>query len=96
MAFDLDERLLLERTLGDFLGDACSLERRRAALAADEPYDERNWRTLAEMGALALPIDESDGGLKSDEIVVTANDEQRRRHHRDPHVRPPHPQRHAQ
>ncbi|MCE3284515.1 MAG: acyl-CoA dehydrogenase [Steroidobacteraceae bacterium] len=63
MGFDLDERLLLERTLGDFLGDACSLERRRAALAADEPFDERNWRTLAEMGALALPIAESDGGL---------------------------------
>ncbi|HEX5649629.1 MAG TPA: acyl-CoA dehydrogenase family protein [Steroidobacteraceae bacterium] len=63
MAFDLDERRLLERTLGDFLGDACSLERRRAALAADEPYDERNWRTLAEMGVLALPMAESDGGL---------------------------------
>jgi alkylation response protein AidB-like acyl-CoA dehydrogenase len=72
MAFDRDERALLEQTLDGFLRDACSLERRRAALARDAAFEPDNWRALAEMGALALPVTEERGGLGGSVADVAA------------------------
>jgi alkylation response protein AidB-like acyl-CoA dehydrogenase len=63
MAFDRDERRLLEDTLEAFLRDACSLEHRRSAIAAGSGFDPEIWRTLGALGALALPVPESAGGL---------------------------------
>ena len=72
MAFDRDERQLLEQTLDGFLRNACSLERRRAAIARDAALEAQNWSTLAEMGALALAAPERAGGLGGSAADVMA------------------------
>lgn len=72
MAFDRDERILLEQTLGEFLRETCTLERRRSAIASDAALDEKNWRGLADMGVLALPVAEADGGLGGSVADVAA------------------------
>ena len=63
MGFAIEERELLELTLDRFLGEACSLEKRRERLASDGMFSRENWAALADMGVLALPFDECAGGL---------------------------------
>ena len=63
MAFTKDERLLLEQSLERFVGESCLLESRRSSLAADLAFSKENWTALADMGVLALPVPESEGGL---------------------------------
>jgi alkylation response protein AidB-like acyl-CoA dehydrogenase len=58
-----DEQGLIEQSLERFIRDAYSAGRWRAALREGDGFSRRNWATLADMGLLALPFDERDGGF---------------------------------
>jgi alkylation response protein AidB-like acyl-CoA dehydrogenase len=67
-----DERVLLAQAVERFVRDSCSLEQRRALLQQDRSFSRENWATLAEMGVLALPFQERDGGLDGSLFDVMA------------------------
>jgi alkylation response protein AidB-like acyl-CoA dehydrogenase len=74
MAFSVEERRLLEDSLQRYVEETCSLEARRARLAAGEAFSREHWARLAELGVLALPVPEAAGGLGGsleDVITVT-------------------------
>ena len=58
-----EEQLALQDTLNRYIEKDYTFEARRKRLAQDQPFDEASWRTLAELGILALPFDEAHGGL---------------------------------
>ena len=58
-----DDQRLLADSAARFVANEYGLDRRRA-LVADEPgFSRDHWRTFAELGWLALPFAEADGGL---------------------------------
>ena len=64
MGFDSnDAQGLIEQSLERFIRDAYSPGRWRAVLKEGDGLSRRNWATLTDMGLLALPFDERDGGL---------------------------------
>ncbi len=64
MDFDLsEEQSLLKDSLERLLKDRYSFEQRKAILASPEGYSAQAWQAFAEMGLLALPFAEADGGL---------------------------------
>ena len=63
MAFPPEDRALLKESIGRFVAETVSLEKRRMLLDADQAVDRDNWRALADMGVLGLPFLEADGGL---------------------------------
>jgi alkylation response protein AidB-like acyl-CoA dehydrogenase len=76
MNFDLDEdQRLLKAGIERFVADvyAGSIERRLAMQAQSQGFDPAGWRQLADLGLLALPFGESDGGLGGGAIeLITA------------------------
>ncbi|MET0169998.1 MAG: acyl-CoA dehydrogenase family protein, partial [Aliihoeflea sp.] len=64
MDFDLtDEQSMLKASLDRLLKDAYGFEQRRNYMAEPGGYSEEMWRAYAEMGLMALPFAEEDGGL---------------------------------
>lgn len=64
MDFDLsEEQSMLRDALGRLLRDRYDFESRNKVLASAEGWDENVWGQLAEMGLMALPFAEDDGGL---------------------------------
>lgn len=64
MDFDLsEEQNLIRDQLERLLKDRYGFEQRRAILASPEGYSAEAWSALAEMGLMALPFAEEDGGL---------------------------------
>ena len=64
MNFDFtEEQLALESTLQRFLERDYSFEQRRKLLNAADDERSPHWSTFAELGLLALPIEEAYGGL---------------------------------
>ena len=64
MDFDLtDEQRLLRDMVGGFVADRYGFERRAAAMREPEGFSRAIWRELAELGLLALPFAEADGGI---------------------------------
>ncbi len=64
MDFDLsEEQSLLKDQLERLLKDRYGFEQRRSVLASAEGYSSEIWQVLAEMGLMALPFAEEDGGL---------------------------------
>lgn len=64
MNFELsDEQRMLQESLQRFLADTYSFEARRRHLAQETGYDPAVWRSYADLGLLALPFAEADGGL---------------------------------
>lgn len=64
MDFDLsEEQSMLKDALGRLLRDNYDFESRNKVLASAEGWDEKVWGQLAEMGLMALPFAEDDGGL---------------------------------
>ncbi|HEX7035520.1 MAG TPA: acyl-CoA dehydrogenase family protein [Pseudomonadales bacterium] len=71
MNFELsDEQKLISESVQRFVQDNYALETRRK-LAAEEPgFSREHWATMAELGWLALPFDETDGGFGGNQIDV--------------------------
>jgi hypothetical protein len=64
MNFDLSqEQQLLKDSVERFVADNYSLEARVALTDAEPGWSRAHWKTMAELGWLALPFDESDGGF---------------------------------
>lgn len=65
MDFSLtEEQRLLQESVQRFVQDSYSFEQRRAIMANHpEGFSREVWSQFAEMGWLALPFDEADGGL---------------------------------
>jgi len=64
MDFDLnDEQRLLQESLGKLLADHYAFEQRAEMLGGDPGWSREMWARYAEMGLLALPFSEEDGGM---------------------------------
>lgn len=64
MNFDLnDEQQLLQDSVARFVADHGDIEQRRKLAAAEPGYSTESWKTFADLGWLALPFDEDDGGI---------------------------------
>lgn len=61
-----EEQAAFKASVERFMLDRYSLEKRRAYLNEPGGYSAANWQTLAELGLLALPFSEQDGGLGGD------------------------------
>jgi len=62
--FDLtEEQSMLKDSLNRLLADTYGFEQRRRHMAAPEGWSGEMWGRYAEMGLMALPFDEADGGL---------------------------------
>jgi alkylation response protein AidB-like acyl-CoA dehydrogenase len=57
-----DEQKLLQDAIGRFITDRYTLEKRRAYMKQPDGFSRDNWRTLAELGLLGLPLPEDAGG----------------------------------
>ena len=58
-----DEQRLLAESLEQFAAGRYDFDQRREFLISDEGYSQDVWSDFAELGWLALPIPEADGGL---------------------------------
>src|SRR5262249_44957241 len=64
MNFNLSpEQQLLKDSVERFVADHYDLEKRNALVESDPGFSRDNWKTMAELGWLALPFAESDGGF---------------------------------
>lgn len=64
MNFDLsEEQRLLRDLIEKFAADRYDAVRRLAYVREADGFSRANWTTLAEMGVLAFPFDEADGGF---------------------------------
>lgn len=64
MNFDLtEEQQLLQDSVARFVADQYDIEQRKKLAESDRGYSEQYWQTFAELGWLALPFDEEDGGI---------------------------------
>lgn len=64
MDFDLsEEQSMLRDSLDRLLGDAYRFEDRRRFMGTPEGWSTDIWRQMAEMGLMALPFAEADGGI---------------------------------
>jgi alkylation response protein AidB-like acyl-CoA dehydrogenase len=58
-----EEQVLLRESVVKYIVDHGTVERHRALLSGDPGFDTAAWQTFAELGWLALPFSEDDGGL---------------------------------
>ena len=58
-----DEQRLLKDSVDKFLQQEYDFESRRRIAQGDEGFDKNHWRTFAELGWLAIPFTEEQGGL---------------------------------
>jgi pimeloyl-CoA dehydrogenase small subunit len=71
MDFDLtDEQRMLQDSVQRLLAEQCSFEQRLACRNEAHGYSRALWSRFAEMGLLALPFDEADGGLGGSPVDV--------------------------
>jgi alkylation response protein AidB-like acyl-CoA dehydrogenase len=69
MNFDLsEEQKLVQESIERFVKDTYSLETRQKLAAGKSGFGEANWATMAELGWLALPFAETDGGFGGNQI----------------------------
>jgi alkylation response protein AidB-like acyl-CoA dehydrogenase len=69
--FDLtEEQQLIQDSVARFVADHYALDARRKLVEKDPGYSEDHWKTFAELGWLALPFPEEDGGIGGDAIDV--------------------------
>ena len=69
MNFDLSqEQRLLKDSVERFVADNYSLAARIAITDAEPGFSKTHWKSMAELGWLALPFDESDGGFQGGPI----------------------------
>jgi pimeloyl-CoA dehydrogenase small subunit len=71
MDFDLtEEQGLLQDSVSKLLADAYSFEQRKTMRTQPRGYDPSMWRQFADLGLLALPFAEADGGLGGGAVDV--------------------------
>jgi len=71
MNFELtDEQRLIAESVQRFVQDNYDLETRRKLADRDPGFSREHWATMAELGWLALPFDEADGGFGGNQIDV--------------------------
>ena len=58
-----EEQLLLRDSVQKFISDKYDISERNKITATDEGFSRENWQLFAELGWLALPFDEEDGGI---------------------------------
>ncbi len=58
-----EEQRLLRDSAARFVRENYPFEKRRALAASEEGFSRAHWRQMAELGWLALPFSEDDGGL---------------------------------
>jgi len=64
MNFDLtEEQQLLEDSVARFVADNYALEKRIKLAGSSRGFSAEHWQTFAELGWLAVPFDEDDGGI---------------------------------
>lgn len=64
MNFDLsEEQQLLEDSVARFVGDHYALDQRRKIADRSHGFSAEHWQTFAELGWLAVPFAEEDGGI---------------------------------
>ena len=69
MNFELSsEQQLLRDSVQRFVDENYALETRRALAGGDPGFSKDYWQTMAELGWLALPFEESDGGFGGTQI----------------------------
>ena len=65
-----DEQILLKNSVDRFLADEYSLDKRRSLVASEEGFDRKNWKTFANLGWLAVPFSETNGGLGGGPVEI--------------------------
>ena len=71
MNFELsEEQKLVQESVARFVQDNYGLEQRTEIAGRDPGFSPENWQTMAELGWLALPFDEADGGFGGNQIDV--------------------------
>src|SRR4051794_26245724 len=65
-----DEQRLLQESVGRFVAGEYTQEKRRAYMKQAEGFSRDNWRKLAELGLLGLPLPESAGGSAGSAVDV--------------------------
>ena len=71
MDFDLtEEQSLLQDSVTKLLAATYSFEQRKSMRAAPKGYNGEMWRQYADLGLLALPFAEADGGLGGGPVEV--------------------------
>lgn len=69
MNFELsEEQQLLQDSVARFVQDNYPLESRSKLAGSRTGFSEDHWKTMAELGWLALPFDEADGGFGGNQI----------------------------
>jgi alkylation response protein AidB-like acyl-CoA dehydrogenase len=58
-----EDQELLRSSIQRFLNDQYEFDARRKIVATDEGWSRKHWRTFAELGLLAAPFSEANGGL---------------------------------
>ena len=58
-----DEQLLIKDSVERFVLNDYSFDKRQKLVAEAPGYSQENWATFAELGWLAIPFSEEDGGL---------------------------------
>jgi hypothetical protein len=71
MNFELsEEQKLVQESVARFVQDNYTLERRTEIAGREPGFSPEHWQTMAELGWLALPFDEADGGFGGNQIDV--------------------------
>jgi alkylation response protein AidB-like acyl-CoA dehydrogenase len=65
-----DEQRLLQEQVGRFIAGEYTSEKRRAYMKQADGFSRDNWRKLAELGLLGLPLPESAGGSAGSAVDV--------------------------
>ncbi|HJN52773.1 MAG: acyl-CoA dehydrogenase family protein [Pseudomonadales bacterium] len=58
-----EEQTLFQNSVQKFIADNYDLSTRRTLCASDEGFSRENWKQFAELGWLAIPFSEEDGGF---------------------------------
>ena len=65
-----EDQTLLADSVARFVRNEYDFDARRALAASDTGFDADNWKSFAELGWLAIPFAEADGGLGGDPVAV--------------------------
>lgn len=65
-----DEQRMIQESVEQFVNDSYDLESRIALSNSDQGFSSEYWQAMAELGWLALPFEEADGGFGGNQIDV--------------------------
>ncbi|SVB66518.1 uncharacterized protein METZ01_LOCUS219372, partial [marine metagenome] len=65
-----DEQKLLKNSVDRLIADKYDLDVRRALVSSEDGFGRENWQTFAELGWLAIPFSEADGGLGGGAVEI--------------------------